>query len=418
MAAPHVAGAAALLLPAPPDLDAGAGEVGARADRRRRVRATRRGRSELRPCARAAASSTCRAPTTRSSSPRRSRSRSASSRRGTTLTQTGRPHRRRRRRRRLDRDARAADRGGRRGGLRPADRDGARAAAGDRDDRRSAAEAEIYGLRRPDPRHRAAAHPVLVPRRARLRSRPRRRRRSSRAGVYRGDDAGRRDAGRPLPLSREARPASASRPTCPARSGSSASRSARPAANFGVVVTEPRQGRARRAADRARGRREPADRLRGAAVQPQPVPARSSASLVLAAGAILPARGAYDVVFDSPPPARAGRVHVPVLGRRHDAARARARGRTVRRGAPLVVRATDAGAGVDPASLVVRVDGRERAGAARAAAAISCPRPGASAAAGTRSSSRSPTTRSRGTWRTSRGSCRTRASCATASPIR
>ena len=65
--------------PAPPDLDAGSGQVGARAHRRPGVRGRRSSRRSSRPCAAAAASSTCRAPTTRSSSRPPSRSRSGSS---------------------------------------------------------------------------------------------------------------------------------------------------------------------------------------------------------------------------------------------------------------------------------------------------------------------------------------------------
>ena len=171
---------------------------------------------------------------------------------------------------------------------------------------------------------------------------------------------------------------------------------------------EPREERPRRAEDRPRGRRAPADRLRRAAVQPQSVPAHVRRSR---------ARGRDD-------PARGGRVRrrlrqpfggerrrllVPLLAQRHDAAG---------RGAPDEARQ----AGRAARRRGLRPRRRRRSGLARRAAstapsgaAASRPdrcasRPRASARASTCSGSRSPTTRRRGTWRTSARSCRTRAS--------
>jgi subtilisin family serine protease len=75
-----------------------------------------------------------------------------------------------------------------------------------------------------------------------------------------------------------------------------------------------------------------------------------------AAGAVRPAAGTYDVVFDGPSRGSAGAfrfrywvndVKPPVL---------RPLGRAVRRGAPLRIRAADSGSGVDPRTVVATVD--------------------------------------------------------------
>jgi subtilisin family serine protease len=132
----------------------------------------------------------------------------------------------------------------------------------------------------------------------------------------------------------------------------------RPVANFGVVVTSQARGvrvepRIVRAGDE--------NRLVGYTALPFNLNPylRIFEAPVLASGAILPAAGQYDVVFDTPSAARAGAftfdfwigdVRPPTLGLRT---------RTVRRGADVVVAATDAGSGVDRASIVARVDGRE-----------------------------------------------------------
>ena len=135
----------------------------------------------------------------------------------------------------------------------------------------------------------------------------------------------------------------------------------RPAANFGVVVTSRAPGvrvepRIVRAGDERR--------LTGYAALPFNLNPylRTFGELVLASGTILPAAGAYDVVFDSPSAARAGAftfrywvndVTPPTLSLRTP---------RVRRGAALVLAASDRGSGVDPASVVVRIDGDEHEG--------------------------------------------------------
>ena len=80
-----------------------------------------------------------------------------------------------------------------------------------------------------------------------------------------------------------------------------------------------------------------------------------------ASGALRPAPGLYDVVFDTPSRAVAGRFTFrfwiddttpPTLALARRSAPA---------GGELIVRARDAGSGLDPRSLVARVDGKERA---------------------------------------------------------
>ena len=80
-----------------------------------------------------------------------------------------------------------------------------------------------------------------------------------------------------------------------------------------------------------------------------------------ASGALRPAPGRYDIVFDSPGAATAGRftfrywvndVAPPTL---------RVVARTVGRGRPLEIAAADAGSGIDPESTVATVDGTDRA---------------------------------------------------------
>ena len=136
---------------------------------------------------------------------------------------------------------------------------------------------------------------------------------------------------------------------------------ARPAVNFGVVITS-----------RAKGVRvEPRivlagdeRRLTGYAALPFNLNPylRTFGDLVLASGAILPAAGAYDVVFDSPSPARAGKFSFRYWLNDTTPPTAVLRTKRVQAGGAIVVRSSDGGAGVDPASLVVKVDGEERPG--------------------------------------------------------
>jgi subtilisin family serine protease len=133
---------------------------------------------------------------------------------------------------------------------------------------------------------------------------------------------------------------------------------ARPVTNFGVVVTSrARNVRVEPRIVRAGDER----RLTGYAALPFNLNPylRTFGELVLASGAILPAAGTYDVVFDSPSASRAGAFSFRYWVNDVTPPTVRMRTRTIKRGNTLVLAASDGGSGVDPASLVVRVDGRE-----------------------------------------------------------
>ncbi|HSO01432.1 MAG TPA: hypothetical protein VLS46_02795, partial [Gaiellaceae bacterium] len=134
---------------------------------------------------------------------------------------------------------------------------------------------------------------------------------------------------------------------------------ARPALNFGVAVTSRAKGvlvepRIVLAGDERR--------LTGYAALPFNLNPylRIFGDRVLAAGTILPAAGAYDIVFDSPSAARAGAFTFRYWVNDATPPAASLRTRTVTRRGSLLVAVSDRGAGVDPASLVVTVDGEER----------------------------------------------------------
>ena len=133
----------------------------------------------------------------------------------------------------------------------------------------------------------------------------------------------------------------------------------RPAANFGVAVLSQSPGtavhpRVVRAGDENRLVGYPGLPLNlnpylDSFLRPEPV-----------AGAVLPARGAYDVVFDTASRARAGRFTFRFwIG---DTTPPSVRLLTRRPGSPLHVAVADRGSGVDPRLLSVRVDGRRLAG--------------------------------------------------------
>ena len=135
----------------------------------------------------------------------------------------------------------------------------------------------------------------------------------------------------------------------------------RPATNFGVAVTSRAPGvrvepRIVHAGDERR--------LTGYAALPFNLNPylRTFGELVLAAGTILPAAGAYDIVFDSPSAARAGAFTFRFWLNDATPPTAALRARTVRSGGEIVVGVSDRGSGVDPASFVVRIDGDEHDG--------------------------------------------------------
>ncbi len=81
---------------------------------------------------------------------------------------------------------------------------------------------------------------------------------------------------------------------------------------------------------------------------------------VLAAGAVRPAPGTFDVVFDSPTPAGAGSFSFRFWVDDVKPPTAKLLTRAVRRGIAVRIRLNDAGSGVDPATISARIDGRER----------------------------------------------------------
>ena len=81
---------------------------------------------------------------------------------------------------------------------------------------------------------------------------------------------------------------------------------------------------------------------------------------VLAAGAIRPLAGSYDVVFDSRTKTSAGAFTFRYWVNDTTPPAVRLASATIRKNRPLVVRVSDAGSGVDPATVVGRIDGKER----------------------------------------------------------
>ena len=77
------------------------------------------------------------------------------------------------------------------------------------------------------------------------------------------------------------------------------------------------------------------------------------------AGALRPAAGAYDIVFDTPPGARPGAFTFRLWIGDHVPPFIRLLGRPTH-GKPLRLAITDAGSGVDPSTLAASIDGRRR----------------------------------------------------------
>ncbi len=134
----------------------------------------------------------------------------------------------------------------------------------------------------------------------------------------------------------------------------------RPVANFGVVIT--RRGKGVRVEPRVVAAGDE-NRLTGYAALPLYLNPylTSFGEPVLVAGALRPRPGAYDVVFDSRNAAGAGSFAFRfwVDDTRPPVAKlVQAR---VNRSAPLLVRVSDAGAGVDPHTASATIDGKEQA---------------------------------------------------------
>ena len=186
----------------------------------------------------------------------------------------------------------------------------------------------------------------------------------------------------------------------------------RPATNFGVVVTSRAKGvrvepRIVHAGDERRLTGYPALPFN---LNPY---LRIFGEPVLAAGTVLPAAGAYDVVFDSLSAARAGAFAFRFWINDSTPPTVVLKTKRVKPGSPLAVTVTDVGPGsIRPRS---SSSSTARSATADSQAARYVSRPRDSPGEGTRSGSRSPTTRRHGTWRTSARSSRTRASCRRAS---
>src|SRR5438874_1104557 len=134
-------------------------------------------------------------------------------------------------------------------------------------------------------------------------------------------------------------------------------RLARPVANFGVVVISQARGvhvqpRVVRAGDE--------NRLTGYAGLPLNLNPYLPTydHLSPAAGAVRPDAGAYDIVFDTPSRRAAGKFRFRFVIGDTKPPRMRLLTRSVRAGGALPVAVTDAGSGVDPASVHATLDGR------------------------------------------------------------
>jgi hypothetical protein len=79
---------------------------------------------------------------------------------------------------------------------------------------------------------------------------------------------------------------------------------------------------------------------------------------VPAAGALRPAPGVYDIVFDSPTAAGAGSFRFRFWTNDVAPPKAAVVRRSVRKGDPIRLRVTDAGSGVDVRSIEATLDGR------------------------------------------------------------
>ncbi|HEV3479899.1 MAG TPA: hypothetical protein VG144_10695, partial [Gaiellaceae bacterium] len=127
----------------------------------------------------------------------------------------------------------------------------------------------------------------------------------------------------------------------------------RPVANFGVAVLTGRGIQPRIVHDRDENRQagSPALPLR---VNPY-LPTFFDAAPI--SGVIRPAPGTYHVVFDSPSRGAAGRFRFRFWVNDQRPPRVRLLTSSVRAGGTLVASASDRGAGVDPSSVFVQVDG-------------------------------------------------------------
>jgi subtilisin family serine protease len=129
-------------------------------------------------------------------------------------------------------------------------------------------------------------------------------------------------------------------------------------ANFGAVVTSRAPGvrvspRLVVAGDE--------NRLVGATALPANLnPYQNFGQAVLAVGAVLPLPGAYDFVFDTPSSGKPGKFTFRVWANDTTPPTVRLVSRTIARGSRIRFAVSDGGSGVDPGSIVVKVDGQTR----------------------------------------------------------
>ena len=139
----------------------------------------------------------------------------------------------------------------------------------------------------------------------------------------------------------------------------------KPAANFGVVITQ--RGRGSRVEPRVVSAGDE-NRLTGYPALPVNLNPYLAGFLepVLVAGAIQPTAGTYDVVFDSSTAAGAGSYTFRYWLNDIQPPRVRLDNGRVRRGTPLVARLTDESSGVDATTIKLLVDGKEKTSSYRA----------------------------------------------------
>jgi subtilisin family serine protease len=176
-------------------------------------------------------------------------------------------------------------------------------------------------------------------------------------GVYRGDTGGRRNLVAVYRYPERAGVDTTPRLAGPEQRFRFALR--RPAQNLGVVVLS--RGRGVTVQPRVLGG-DDENRLTGYAALPvvlNPYLAGYGRA-VLAAGALRPAPGTYDIVFDSRTAAGAGPYRFRLWVNDVSPPSVRLRTRSVAGGQPVRVAARDTGSGVDPDTAVARIDGTTR----------------------------------------------------------
>jgi hypothetical protein len=133
----------------------------------------------------------------------------------------------------------------------------------------------------------------------------------------------------------------------------------KPAANFGVVITRRGQGSHVEPRVVSAGDENRLTGYAGLPVNLNPYLAQFS-NPVLAAGAVRPLAGSYDVVFDSPAPAGAGSFAFRFWINDTQPPTATLAQARIKHGAPLVVRVADSGSGIDPTTIKATIDGAIR----------------------------------------------------------